>query len=174
MQSNWYRTVALSMVLAAPAANACQLVCITTPYALVGGADTTAARDAACSAAKTGFKPAVEGMLSALPGDVTPFIGTVNGPTCAASASTPTLIKGLAQAIYESTPNNIPASFNSAMGVNATMYSFFSQGSGFGPGTGPYGSADPNGGSYRAFFDSTRYFPALACSASAKLTCCNM
>lgn len=161
--------IAALMILPAHTAQACQLVCITTPYNLSGAADTTAARAAACTAEKAGFKPAVEGMFAALPGDLTPFMGAKNGPSCGVPVTTTTtvsggiweyLFNGLAHAIYEGTPSHYASTGDSFL-----YYSGF--------------------GKFKHDYDKPRYFPGAAsstetktvetsCSSVDKLVCCNM
>lgn len=84
-----------TLLLVAPAAQACQLVCTVIPYvpSLIAGGDTAANRNAKCSAARAGFKPADPGMLGSLPnagyeyyraynGGSGYYFGPVNGMKC--------------------------------------------------------------------------------------------
>lgn len=64
-------------LLAAPAAQACQLVCLLAPMPASGVAD-----DAACNAAYKGFKLAKDGVIANLPGDISSFYGAAGGPAC--------------------------------------------------------------------------------------------
>lgn len=152
MQYTRLRSVSMAVVIAsilfaANAANACQLVCIVIPYS--PAPDSTAARNAACTAARAGFKPAVKGMLSALPGDVSDFHSPINGMACATNNG----VVGLANAIYDSTP-------------------FSSTNGGVPPGlfaipTWPLTGSKPA-------FNAASYFGCPAPGSSAELICCNM